>query len=256
MSDETTRREYVEEYVEVAPAPDPVANWLKFGILLLAVTALTGVLYALLVGVINPSSPRTAVEARLVVLRNAATSVPDSGKARRDYVDALIVSGDLGEARSQIAIARKDIKQPLEIAHVDLAELDLLWAQKRYPEVAKKAAEFQKAELKRRKDYLEERRKSRNIQGVEIPVVPMVQMLTYQARAYGAQEQWSQAIKSLDAALKLDPLAADLLILRADAHIENGDKAKAKKDFEKALEFIPDFEPALEGLKALEKDAQ
>lgn len=256
MADETTRREYVEEYVEVAPAPDPVANWLKFGILFLAVTALTAVLYALLVGVINPSSPRTAVEARLVVLRNAATSIPESGKARRDYIDALIVSGDMSEAKAQHAKAKKEIKETFEIAYVDLAELDILWAEKKYPEVVTKTTAMVKAEQKRRDDFYKERKKSKNIEGIEVPVAPMVQMLTYQARANGAQEKWTEAVKSLNAALKLDPLAADLLILRADAYIEAGQKDKAKKDFEKALEYIPDFAPALAGLEALEKDSQ
>lgn len=253
MADETTRREYVEEYVEVAPAPDPVANWLKFGILFLAVTALTAVLYALLVGVINPSSPRTAVEARLVVLRNAATSIPESGKARRDYIDALIISGDMAEAKAQHAKAKKEIKQTFEIAHVDLAELDILFAEKKYNDVVKKSATMVKAEQKRRDDFYKERKKTKNIAGIEVPVEPMVQMLTYQARANGALEKWPEVIKSLTAALKLDPLAADLLVLRADAYRRTGQPDKAKKDFEAALEYIPDFAPALAGLEAIEK---
>lgn len=252
MADETKNNEVAYEYVEVDQGPDPVAKWLKLGILALAVIALLAVLYALLVGIINPSSPRTASEARLVTLRTAAQTVPDSGKARREYIDALLINGDVRGAKQQLAQARKDIKK-LEIAHVDLAELDILWSQKEYAKVVKVADTAYKNETKRREDYYKERKKEKNIQGIEVPKAPLVEMKAYQGRANGALKKWDEAVKSLSQALKDDPLAADLLVMRADAYVRLGQKDKAKKDLEAALEYIPDFAPALAGLESLKK---
>lgn len=252
MSQQSLTDDPMRSYVEVEQGPDPVAWWLKVAILIMIATALTGVLYALLVGVINPQTPRTLFEARLVTLRNVVETVPESGKARRDYVQALLANDRRSDALAQAELAKKQLKD-LDIVFGELAEIDVYWQDKDYDRVVELASAAYANETKRREEYVAKRQKEVNIKNIDIPVQPLVDLLVYEARAAAAGGDFDRAAKSLTAALKLDPQAADLLVLRGTAYRELGQADKARADYEQALEFIPDFQPALDGLEQLGK---
>jgi tetratricopeptide (TPR) repeat protein len=71
------------------------------------------------------------------------------------------------------------------------------------------------------------------------------------ALALMQQEKYADAIKAYDAYLKISPIDSDLLVLRAEAKIKNGDKNGAADDYRTALKYIPDYQPALDGLKQI-----
>jgi len=75
-------------------------------------------------------------------------------------------------------------------------------------------------------------------------------------RAYGATGDWESAITALSDGIGFDPYAADLLVYRADAYYRIGEKAKAKADYERALELIPDYGPAVAGLEQIAGDQE
>ncbi len=64
------------------------------------------------------------------------------------------------------------------------------------------------------------------------------------------------ALEALTRALELDPLAADVATFRGNVYVLKGDSESlelARNDFEYALQFIPDSDPALQGLQAVEE---
>lgn len=246
------RYEVVEEISPESNGDDQVAWWLKVVIMLVIVTALVAALYGLMTGVIRPSSPRTAAEAKLITLESVVKTTPESGKAWRDYIAALSATGQKDKAWNQVKLARAKVKG-LDRSYPNLAELDLLWADKDYEQVLKKSAVAIKLENGYRNEYIKAReREGRRINDLDIPVQVPVDILLYQARASGALKDWDAAVKSLTAALKRDPNASDLLVLRAQAYEELEKWDKARADYKQALRFIPDMEPALQGLERVE----
>jgi tetratricopeptide (TPR) repeat protein len=66
-----------------------------------------------------------------------------------------------------------------------------------------------------------------------------------------ALERWEEAAEAYSAAITEDPRAADLLVLRAGAYLEMGERDKARADVEEALRFLPDNARATLILKEL-----
>ena len=54
-----------------------------------------------------------------------------------------------------------------------------------------------------------------------------------------------------DVYLKEQPTAADVLVKRGTTKVEVGDEKGAEADFRAALKFIPDYQPALDGLEQI-----
>ena len=71
------------------------------------------------------------------------------------------------------------------------------------------------------------------------------------AEALMASEDYSGAIKALDAYLKQKPADSDILVMRAQSKAKVGDKKGAEEDYRAALKYIPDYQPALEGLEQI-----
>ncbi len=75
-------------------------------------------------------------------------------------------------------------------------------------------------------------------------------------RALAAVElkKYDDADSALVTAIRADPFAADVRVFHAQVLILKGDKkslAKAKGDVDDALQFIPDYQPALDLRKEL-----
>lgn len=230
---------------------DPVAWWLKIAIFLLVVTGIIGVLYALVIGLINPSTPRTATEAKLIVLQNAVKTVPASGAARRDYALALAATGQPDKAMAEIARGKKDLKG-LDKTEVYIAQLSILFDQKKYAEVIKVAQEATTYDQAARAAIIKQYAKPNVKFGdADLPQEAAIQILVFDARAKGATQDWNGAIASLTAAVKRDTQASDLYYMRGSAYQKLGDKAKARADYTTALKYVPGYAPAEQGLKQL-----
>jgi tetratricopeptide (TPR) repeat protein len=71
------------------------------------------------------------------------------------------------------------------------------------------------------------------------------------AQALVAIKNYPDAVKAFDAYLKVSPTDSDLLVQRGLLKAQLGDKKGAAADFRAALTYIPDYQPALDGLKQI-----
>lgn len=230
--------------------PDRVTQVLKVAIFAVVILTLTGALYFLLAGVINPPAPRTALEAQLVVVREAVRLAPQSGEAWGDYIRTLTGLKLFREANKQSEEAHRMVTRGDQVVLIDLATFDLYMTQERYEDAYKLAVKLEKDEKVERDKVM----KSMARKGVKVDpllVAPeiAIDIRLAKARSSAKMKKWDEAIKALDEALTYDPQAADLLYLRGEAKRENGDAAAAKKDFEAALRLSPDYTPAKEALE-------
>lgn len=231
--------------------PDRVVQILKVVIFSVIILTLTGALYFLLAGVINPPAPRTALEAQLVVVKEAVRLSPQSGEAWADYIRTLAGMKMYRDANRQAELAHKSVTRGDQVVLVDIATVDLYLAQERYQDAYDLIGKVEKEEKVEREKVF----KSMASKGVKVDpllVAPeiAIDIRLAKARAAAKLKKWDEAIKALNEALKYDPQAADMLYLRGEAKLAKGDTAGAKKDFTAALRLSPDYVPAQ---KALEK---
>lgn len=236
-----------EEYA--VDEPDRVATVLKYAIAFLVVAVICVLLYALVVGVFAPPAPRTLVESSLLQAQAAVKKDAGNGQAWAALAGAQWASGDEAAAWATLEQGRKKVKDG-SIVVINVMTLRFLEAEGKNDELLKKANEYIKAASKYRITQLEKDR----ARGITTPAemtdnTKEIELLVLQAAALGNTAKWKEAVKSLDYAIELDPLGADLYTQRGWAKLRAGDKAAAKKDFQKALAYIPDNKSAAQGLK-------
>lgn len=251
MPSSNPAREVVVHDGAVTQKADPLVWWLAVTVAFLIVTLLVGVLYALLNGVSSSRAPRTALEARLVILEKAVEDYPQSGDAWRDYISVLAAVGDFRKAEQTLGLARQQVKG-FESGPVGVGELNMLWADKRHDDVIKRAGVIYKEQVDLRKKWEREMwAKNRKVAYSDVEPTVLVEILLLDARARGAKDDWEGSVERLTAALELDPQAADIMALRGSAYAQLKQYEKARADFKGALKYIPDFEPAIAGLNEL-----
>jgi tetratricopeptide (TPR) repeat protein len=235
-----------EEYV--VQEPDRMVRFLRYGIFFVIVCLLCLVIYALLVGALMPPAPRTQVEAALLDAQAAVKKNPGSGQAWAQLAGAQYAGGDTRSAWNTIASARKSVSDRT-ILLVNTKELDFLLIEGKNAEVVKKGTEFIKLEAKYQTEALNKQAQK----GITIPAslqnnAEALKLFVDKATAEGNLGQWKASIKTLDEAMLLDDTAADLLTMRGWAKLRAGDKSGAKKDFQRALQFMPNDPSATQGL--------
>lgn len=231
---------------------DPVTWWLTVAIILIIVTAVTGILFALIGGYLTPKTPRTLVESQLVLLRNAAVTYPTSGSARQAYILALEQSGQTGAANTEYKVAIKQVSG-LEKTPVYVAGVTLLFDSRNYKGALALAKEGLATDRATRDEMI--RKALQNdavVTDAQFDNKARIALLLTSARASGSLGDWQSAVKSLTDALTLDPTASDLLTYRASAYANLGQKDKAIADYKTALSFYPDDPQALAGLKQVQ----
>ena len=71
------------------------------------------------------------------------------------------------------------------------------------------------------------------------------------ATALSQTNDFAGAVAAYGLYLKAHPTDSDILVMRAGAKIRLGDKTGAAADYRAALKYIPDYQPALDGLKQI-----
>jgi tetratricopeptide (TPR) repeat protein len=249
-----------DEVVEtpVSPAPrrrkssmfdDPMVRlmtWIAVGMVVLF---LSGILGALMFGLIGNKAPRTAVERRVNELQGLLVTNPKDPDIHAKYILVLVSAGRYSEADDAIKKALKVVDQSAG-ADITIARAKWFLAKKDYKNALASVAEA-KAIIKKnydaemKSDKLPNRSKSfgMNKNFGEAALVA--------AHVYVAQGDYDKAVKEYSEYLKLDALASDILIERANAYLKLGKTAEAKADFETALKYDPTNEAALAGLKKI-----
>jgi tetratricopeptide (TPR) repeat protein len=230
---------------------DPVVGWLTLGIGLVIILWLVGVLSALLFGVWSPGqAPRTSAERDLRALTLVAKSGKANSRTYAQYVGVLIGAGQLRRAEQALDGALKAAKADKSYLYSQQAQLFL--ARKDYAgaaTAADKAMAEAKAELQAYKDENLKNNRKANA-GASMPA-SYAEAALAKAQALVASEDWAGAIKAFDLYIAEQPIDSDIIVRRALAKIEAGDKAGAEADFRAALKYIPDYQPALDGLKRI-----
>lgn len=247
-----------EQPREQAPSPqlpqrqaDPVIRWLTLGIAAVIIFWLVGILSAMMFGVLAPSkAPRTAAERDLLVLQATVDSGKADSQTYANYVATLINAGELSKAQAALNQALPVTKT--NKSYLLTQQASLYFAKKDYQgavEYADKAMAEAKKEIKAYMDA--------NVQANRKPGAGVQTPQSYsdaaliKANAFVASNDYKSAVKAYDVYIAEQPTDSDILVARAQAKIKIGDKTGAAADFRAALKYIPDYQPALDGLKQI-----
>ena len=217
-------------------------------ILVLTVFLVGAAGYILVAGVLAPSAPRTAAERQLRSLEIAVEETPSDEQAHADYARALIASEQYATAARVIeyGIAVVGRAPALLVAEARLAYINddgraLLALDEAY------------AALDQARETLLEERAERGIvdSGADAYSATYTEAALLEAAIHVKARSWELAIEAYAKALAEDKTMADVLVLRGEAFVVIGATEDARADFEEALKYTPDYEPALEGLTGL-----
>lgn len=230
---------------------DPVVRWLVLAIagvvILWAVTMLSAMFFGLLT---PPSSPRTSAERDLMALSATVQSGKANTKTYAQYVATLIGAGQLAKAQQALDESFKTAKTDKSYLYAQQARLAL--AMRDYQGAVTAADKAMTEAQNELKAFMADnvKNKRRADAGAVIPDSYNTAALA-KAEALLASKDYPNAIKAFDAYLKVSPTDSDILVQRAQAKIAVGDKTGAAADFRAALKYIPDYQPALDGLKQI-----
>jgi len=230
---------------------DRIARWLAYGIFVLLLAILTLVFYVVWTGVLGPLPPRTYVERDLQRLEAVVEAKPQLEEAWRDYLRALVASGQYSKAHRVVEEGRAVLAS--EAAVVDVEEARLLYAEGNPDEaitVLDAAIESQAKVLDERIAEIGARgiRATRtSIEGSDV----LIDAYILRAQVMSAQGRWQEAAEAYTEALDMSPAMADVMTARGFVYVELGETDKAEKDFTRALEFDPELEAAKAGLKEI-----
>lgn len=229
-------------------------------ILLTIAFILIVLVYGLVAGVLDPAAPRTAEEYTLVRAKAMVEQQPGNGQYWADYIGVMTGQGKYGRARDLIAEARESIESSTSsLLLVNNAELGLLLAQEQNEELIELAdAYLVEDQQLREKELIDLAQKGVTVseQYNQRRSSITIATLSMKARAAVELKEYDVALEALTRALELDPLAADVATFRGNVYVLKGDSESlelAREDFNRALQFIPDSEPALQGLQAVEE---
>lgn len=211
-----------------------------FAILMLA-------LYVVAAGVVTRPAPRTMVEREIDMLGTIAAAKPKIVKVWADYARALIVGGQYSRAAAVLTQGEGKVgKQPdltLERARLAYAQGDRQKALDYLAVASKQALDFRASEQKRliQKGV----QQSPKLTNGHL----LAQIYLMQAQIEGSLGQWPAVVASLTKGLAEEGTSSDSLVMRGQAYLKLGDKTKAIADFKTALKYIPNYGPAVQGLK-------
>ena len=250
---DTPANNHYEEYV-VAP-PDPVSRAMRWGIVVMIALILSVLGYALLAGVFSPPAPRTLLESTLEQSRASVEKNSGSGAAWASLAGAQYTAGDTSAAWKTLEQARKKVKDHT-ILYVNNRELDFLLMENKNELAIKRADEFIKVEA----DYQMQTKVENAQKGVFVPDqvadnTESVRLFVLKGTAQGNLGQWEEAVKTFDTALELEDTAADIITLRGWARLRSGNAEGAKKDFARALRYMPGDASAARGLEEASAEA-
>ncbi len=237
-----------DEGEHVTYGRDPVERWL-LGMVALVLVVFVGAAGSLVMYVLSTrSAPRSAVERELAVDEEAVVSAPQDVENWARLALTQAKAGRWSDAASAIARGRAVKKAAI----LDLIEADILFMRKdrgaiqAYDRAIKSAqAEYQKASQVMRAD-----------KGVTaaMPAPMIAAAMRGKALALQAAGRTQEGIDLAKKSLGIDPTDADLHVALAQMYQKLGRKSDAEAQYRQALTYIPDYAPALKGLKSLGKE--
>ena len=231
---------------------DPYIRVLIWVAVLVVIGALLSVVNALWLGVLDISgTPRSQTNRDLLAAQNVLERNPDSADAWQTHLVYMIESGNLSEARHELDQARQrdlDVTQGQQLLFVEALIEKKSGRDKEavvlFQQVADSVMDF----------YTQERERgsaSRNWALTYGLHKNYGLSLLEIAKCYLHRSEWEKAEATLTLYLATYPTEAGVFVDRANVRKELGDSKGAAQDYRKALEFVPDFQEAIDGLKTL-----
>jgi len=227
---------------------DPVVRALAWGAAGLITLYLVTVVAALVMGVIGDSTPRTMAEKYERVYEAAVLENPADIYSWEQYIDALIQTEQTLAAEDAIERALESVEESATQS-ISARKARLLVDTGEF-EDAIALIDSIRVNLER---YYEEAKKqpdSDESKGAGIAEAYW-DVLILKAEAQVALGDKQAAIETYDVYLEEKSGAADVLVRRGLLKADVGDTTGAEADFRAALRYIPDDQPALDGLKQI-----
>lgn len=215
-----------------------------FVAVILVVAAVGYLVYAVIA---RPIAPRTEIERRVYYYEQGVSAEPTNTVLWTSYASALIDAGQYNRADGVIRDALRAAKDKAGLL-VQRARLEHLRGQD--DRALKTADDAIDAVDETRKAYSEKAVK----QGIGAPFArsdDIINANILKAEIYEDRGQTQRAIDAYTAALKEEPLMADVLAARGDLHLKLGDQSAARKDYRAALRYDPENDVATQGLEKL-----
>jgi tetratricopeptide (TPR) repeat protein len=245
----------VSRRVVISEETDRPTRWLIWAVAVVALLLVTAFAYGYLSGGFVTTVPRTTAERSLAISADAIRKNPTEGSAYAIRAETLFGLGRKDEAFQVLDQGEKAVggKNPA-LLYILRTRTTLLNLEGKYSEAEKVGIRAMAAS----DDYLA-------IQGAELANKSItaisgnmqtrvsVDTAIQLAAAYMGLKKYDKAIEMYTYALKLEPMAGDVLTLRGFAYLASGDKVKAKADFEQTLTYLPGDPDATAGMKQLSK---
>ncbi|MGE5531919.1 MAG: tetratricopeptide repeat protein [Bacteroidota bacterium] len=257
MSDLSLSEELTAAPEPGAPAPkrqgrsifaDPIVRGLAIFAVVLVVLYLVAILSALLMGLMNPTQPRTSVERDIAIYEQEAMATPQDTGVWRKYIVALIQNGQYGKAQQVIDQAKKAIDQK-STQDIATAQVQLDFERKQYDKVVKESDQVRK-DLKTWYDRQKKEKGSPAAMGEPISFNYSA-VLLLKAEALVKLNRPKDAIKALNDYLKDNKTDSAVLVRRGQLRADNGDKQGGIADLKQALKYIPGDKETLDELKKI-----
>ncbi len=230
---------------------DRITRWLAYAVFVLILAILTLAFYIVWTGVLRPQPPRTYIERDLSRLESVVEAKPQVAEGWRDYLRTLTAAGMYSkahrvadEARSVLASDSATID--IEEARIYLAEADV--------ETARTTVD---TAISSQEDALDRKLAELNAQGIRVERSyiqggeTLLEAYILKAQILSVLEEWEDAAAAYSQSLEMSPAMADVLVARGFVYLKLEDTSKAKKDFDRALQFDPELETAKAGLKEI-----
>jgi len=229
---------------------DRTLSLLAYVTAVMTILVLVFVAYLVFAVTNKPLAPRTATERVLYRLEAAVDESPDNPSVWAQYAAALVANDQVDQAQTVVNEAEDFVGESpfldVERARIALAKDD--------PDTSldtlESAIEALLGEREAELDKLRDRGVMVQVSSFDPEIVRAYILL---GDVHEALNDYDAQIEAYDEALAFDPTMADIYVERGHAHASAGDAAAARADYETALELIPDFEPAVSGLAALEE---
>lgn len=231
-----------------APAADPLNRVLRFIAAGLLVVVLVFVL-AFVIYLEGLGAPRTAAERDIARYRAAVEQQPAEVQNHIDLAYAYALGERFQEALETIDRAEQMTEDPR--ADVRLAHADILRAAARYDDAIPVYDEAARLAEDEHAAATEERARSRIF--TPIPNEMLARALHGRGIAKWESGRQDAAIDDLAGAIEITPNDASMLVTLGGFQAESGDTSAAVASYRSALQFVPDYAEAIEGLRELEE---
>lgn len=230
-----------------APGGDKVTSLLLRAVLLLLIVSLVAATSLILYMLSMRGAPRTQAERDVATYE---TAVKEQPKQVTGWVSLAYAYADIKRYNDALKTIEQGVRQhKTERAFLDTARADVLRLRGDHIQ-ALKAYDF--AQKTADSEWKVKKRKEKERQVVFDRPNPLVAQINIgRALSYIELKRPKDALTALEAARKDDPQNSYLLTKIGDVQLSLGRQQDAETSFTKALNYVPDYAPALEGLQRI-----